>query len=205
MIRLVNRASMLGNSIAALPLAAALSSILEQQRAVHGKPTTAHKKRTQHSRRWWLQTKARKLTATPHEECRDRPHFPAFHEDVDRVLVVPPDSCCFNCKKGIDKEDIHSFVWVPSGNAAAPGPMGYFFHFKCFKCWKCKMRLHHNRFYSKDGESWCIGCALGKEPSIPTRRWHSSYVNTHFSGSRLTGHFFPRHKSQMEFLFNPNE
>jgi hypothetical protein len=198
MLRLANRSS----PSAALCTSAALVS---QLRSVHGKPTTAHKKRTQHSHRWWLQSKSPRLTAAPHAELRDRPQFPGYHEDVDRPLVVPDDACCFNCKKAISKPDISTYVWVPSGNAAAPTKMGYFFHFTCFKCAKCKMRLFHNRFYSKDGQAWCMSCAIGRSPSIPTRRWHTSFVNTHFTGSRQSGHFFPRHKSQMEFLYNPEE
>ncbi|AAZ11732.1 LIM domain containing protein, putative [Trypanosoma equiperdum] len=177
---------------------------LVQCRAMHGKPTQSHKVRTQHSRRWWTQSKARHLTAMPHDECKSRPHFPAYNEDVDRPMVVPPDAICFNCDKPIDAGDVNSYVWIPAGNATVPTPQGYFFHFGCFKCNRCKYRLGHNKFYSKDGKAWCIPCALGRDVRVPTRRWHTSYVNTHRTGSRLTGHFFPRHSHQMEFLFDPN-
>lgn len=174
-------------------------------RMLHGKPTQGHKVRTQHSRRWWLQSKARHLTAMPHEEARSRPHFPSYNEDVDKPMVVPDDACCFNCTKPIDSDNVNSYVWVPAGNARVPTSQGYFFHFHCFKCWRCHFRLMHNQFYSKDGKAWCISCALGRDIRVPSRRWHTSYVNTHRTGSRLTGEFFPRQRSQMEFLFNPDE
>lgn len=172
---------------------------------MHGKPSSGHKVRTQHSRRWWVQSKARHLSAIPHEEARSRPHFPAYTEDVDKPMLVPDGACCFNCDKEIDADEIGSYVWVPSGNARIPTTQGYFFHFKCFKCWSCKHRILHNQFYSKDGRAWCLSCALGREVRVPTRRWHTSYINTHRTGSRLTGQFFPRHKHQMELVFNPKE
>lgn len=173
-------------------------------RGMHGKPSQGHKVRTQHSRRWWMQSKARHLTAIPHEEARSRPHFPAYNEDVDRPMVVPEDACCFNCNKAIESEDSGSFVWVPSGNACVPTKQGYFFHYHCFKCWNCKLRIMHNQFYSKDGKAWCLACAMGRDVRVPTRRWHTSFVNTHRTGSRMSGHFFPRHRHQMEFVFDPD-
>ncbi|CAD2218282.1 hypothetical protein AGDE_10942 [Angomonas deanei] len=184
--------------VAALPLCVSA-------RFVHGKPASAHKVRTQHSRRWWMQSKAHHLSAVPHEEAMSRPHFPAYSEDVDRPMVVPKDACCFNCDKPIERDEVNSYVWVPSGNARVPTKEGYFFHFKCFKCHHCKLRIMHNQFYSKDGRAWCLPCALGREVRVPTRRWHTSFVNTHRTGSRMTGQFFPRHSHQMEFLFNPKE
>lgn len=184
---------------------ASFFALHEISRGMHGKPTQGHKVRTQHSRRWWLQSKARHLSAIPHEEARSRPHFPAYNEDVDAPMVVPEDACCFNCDKAIEKDNVNSYVWVPAGNARVPTAQGYFFHFHCFQCWNCHLRLMHNQFFSKDGRAWCISCALGREIKIPTRRWHTSFVNTHRTGSRLTGQFFPRHRHQMEFLFNPEE
>lgn len=175
------------------------------QRSLHGKPTQGHKVRTQHTRLWWRQSKARHLTAMPHEEARSRPHFPSYHEDVDQPMIVPEGACCFNCDQAIDAENINSYVWVPAGNARKPTPQGYFFHFKCFTCFKCHFRLRHNQFYSKDGRAWCVSCALGREVKCPSRRWHSSYVNTYNTGSRMTGQFFPRHRRDMEFLFNPEQ
>ncbi|ESL12227.1 hypothetical protein TRSC58_00009 [Trypanosoma rangeli SC58] len=187
------------------PVFLATAALQTALREMHGKPTQSHKVRTQHSRRWWTQSKARHLTAMPHDECRSRPHFPAYNEDVDRPMLVPAGVTCFNCEQPIDDSDVNSYVWVPAGNATVPTPQGYFFHFKCFKCWKCKYRLIHNKFYSKDGKAWCISCALGRDIRVPTRRWHTSYVNTHRTGSRMSGHFFPRHKHQMAFLLDPNE
>lgn len=195
--------SSLPSSSSSPPLACA--ALCEISRALHGKPTQGHKVRTQHSRRWWLQSKARHLSAIPHEEARSRPHFPGYNEDVDRPLVVPQDACCFNCDKPIESDNINSYVWVPAGNAKVPTSQGYFFHFHCFQCWNCHLRLIHNQFFSKDGRAWCISCALGREVKIPSRRWHTSFVNTHRTGSRLTGEFFPRYRHQMEFLFNPKE
>ena len=49
----------------------------------------------------------------------------------------------------------------------------------------------------------CVGCAIGNQVKYPTRRWHTSFVASSRFNSRMTGHMFPRHKSQMEFLFNP--
>lgn len=181
-------------------------ALATQIRHVHGKPTTAHKKRTQHSRQWWLKAKARHLTARPHEEAPTRPHFAGYSEDVDRPMVVPQDASCFNCKKKVDTQtSYHNYVWIPAGNATIPTQQGYVFHKDCFKCWNCKFRIHHNKFYSKHGEAWCLECALGKEKKFPTRRWHTSFVNSDRTGSRMAGHFFPRHKHQVEFLFNPEE
>eukprot|EP00796_Vickermania_ingenoplastis_P011623 gene11623-8011_t len=182
-----------------------MSAMVLSCRALHGKPTQGHKVRTQHTMRWWRQSKARHLTAMPHEEALSRPHFPGYNEDVDAPMVVPSDACCFNCDGAIDADNINSYVWIPAGNARLPTRQGYFFHFHCFKCDRCKMRLMHNQFYSQDGRALCIACALGRDIRVPTRRWHTSFVNTHRTGSRLTGSFFPRHRSQMEFALNPNE
>ncbi|AYU80824.1 conserved hypothetical protein [Leishmania infantum JPCM5] len=193
------------SSAAITVMAASTAALAVPCRAMHGKPASGHKVRTQHSRRWWMQSKAHHLTAVPHEEARSRPHFPAYTEDVDQPMVVPDGACCFNCDKPIDGDDINSYVWVPSGNARVPTAQGYFFHVKCFKCWNCKYRIIHNQFYSKDRRAWCLSCALGRDIRVPTRRWHTSYVNTHRTGSRLTGQFFPRHRHQMEFLFSPKE
>lgn len=181
------------------------SPLLLCRRGLHGKPTQGHKVRTQHTRRWWLQSKARHLTAMPHEEARSRPHFPSYSEDVDAPMIVPAEATCFNCDKAIDSDNINSYVWVPSGNARVPTTQGYFFHFPCFSCHRCGLRLLHNQFYSREGRAWCLSCALGRDVRVPTRRWHTSYVNTHRTGSRMTGEFFPRHKSQWEFLFDPTK
>ena len=180
-------------------------ALLTSMCLMHGKPTTAHKKRTQHNRTWWHKSKARHLTAIPLDSALSRPHFASFNEDVDRPMVVPKDACCLNCTKPIDGDDQYSYVWVPSGNAKVPTTQGYFFHQTCFKCWNCRYRLHHNQFYTKNGKAWCLACALGRETKVPTRRWHTSFVNSHREGSRLSGHFFPRYAHQMEFLFNPEE
>lgn len=174
-------------------------------RDVHGKPTTAAKVRTSHSRSWWNKSKARHLTATPHDETAHRPHYRGYHEDVDRPMVMPKECSCFNCKKPIDQTTRLNYVWIPAGNATVPTKQGYFFHLNCFKCWKCKLRLIHNKFYSKDNQAWCLECALGRVRAIPTRRWHTSFVNADRTDSRKTGHFFPRHKHQLEFTYNPEE
>lgn len=182
------------------------SALTVQQRFVHGKPATSHKKRTQHTRQWWNQAKARHLTARPHDESPIKPHFPAYSEDVDAPMIVPRDAACFNCKKRVDTEKgVSHYVWIPSGNARYPTPQGYVFHMDCFKCWSCKTRMHHNKFFSKNDRAWCLDCAVGREKGVPTRRWHSPFVNGDRTSSRVSGAFFPRHKHQIEFLFNPEE
>lgn len=181
-------------------------ALVLQTQGMHGKPTTSHKKRTQHSRQWWLQAKAHHLTARPHDEAPTRPHFNHHNEDVDNPMIVPKDSACFNCKKRVDpSQGTGTYVWIPAGNARYPTPQGYMFHFDCFKCWNCKLRIHHNKFFSKSDHAWCVDCALGRDKRIPTRRWHSPFVNADRTSSRMTGSFFPRHKHQIEFLFNPEE
>ncbi|CCD12761.1 unnamed protein product [Trypanosoma congolense IL3000] len=151
------------------PLACALVTVTHI-RSMHGKPTQSHKVRTQHSRRWWTQSKARHLTAMPHDECKSRPHFPSYNEDVDRPMVVPDEVMCFNCVKPINGSDINSYVWIPAGNATVPTSQGYFFHFECFKCWRCKCRSMHNMLYSKDGKVLCVSCALGRDLRVPSLR-----------------------------------
>lgn len=189
----------------AVAATAGMSALVTHTRGLHGKPTSGSKKRTQHTTLWWRQAKARHLTAKPHIDAPMRPHFDAYNEDVDRPMVVPKDATCFNCKKGIEAEATASYVWIPAGNATVPTRQGYFFHKDCFKCWNCRMRIMHNKFYSKDNCAWCIECALGRERAVPTRRWHTSFVNAHRTASRMTGHSFPRHQHQLEFLFNPEE
>ena len=175
------------------------------QTLMHGKPTSSHKRRTQHSRTWWRQARANHLNAKPIEERSTKPHFPAYDEAVDRPFIIPQNPTCFQTKKPINVDEPNSYVWVPAGNAAQPTPAGYFFNFKDFKCAKCKFRFYHNTFYSINDEAWCVACALGRQSRYPTRRWHTSYVNSHRTGSRLAGHSFPRHKHQIEFLFDPEK
>ena len=171
---------------------------------MYGKPYHSHKKRMQHSTKWFMNAKARYLTALPHELASTRPHFADFAQNVDRPSVPPTNPLCMNCAKPVDTSVRYSYVWVPSGDAKKPTPSGYFFHFHCFRCAKCGYRFYHNQFFSKDDHAWCIHCALGHDVRVPTRRWHTSYVSSEEYGSKMVGHKFPRFKHQLEFLADPN-
>jgi hypothetical protein len=168
----------------------------------------SHKKRTQHSEKWWRQTRAGYLTDRTLEENWDRPSFPGFSENVDRPYVAPAECPCTQCNKHIDVATVghNMYVWVPSGNATLPTPMGYFFHIDCFKCKQCGFRFHHNKFYSTDDGrgAICMNCAMGKQLTYPRVRWHTSMVSPNRLGSRPTGHQFPRWAHQTEFLYDPN-
>ena len=175
---------------------------------IHGKNTARRPIRTAHSTAWWKKSKANLLTAKTIEEAPAKPGFAHFTEEVDRPHVIPSEATCFQCSKAVDADgaDTMDYLWVPSGNAAAPTSAGYFFHAKCFKCAKCKFRFHHNKFYSLDNRAVCIECALGRPPAYPYRWWHGNRdcITLGRTSSRMAGRNFPRHNHQMEFLFDPN-
>jgi hypothetical protein len=168
-------------------------------------PVQGHKRRTYHGARWWLKaTGEGTLSAKEIDQKSSRPGMSNFPEEVDRPYVVPDGCTCFQCKKGIDKDAVrHTYVWVPSGNAAVPTKAGYFFHHGCFRCQKCKMRLFGNKFYSQDDQALCVPCALGRHVELPMRWWHTPRVGPGRSSSRRSGHEFPRHKKQVEFTYDP--
>ena len=205
-----------GASTVSTPAAASSSSITacggaccnglaEQRRGMHG-PTTNNTVRSQHNKNWLARTKNHMITGRDSINTSDRPGFPGFAEDVDRPMVMPDVANCFVCKADMHaKSSMNDFVWIPSGNAATPGPQGYFFCKGCFRCAKCKFRFIHNKFYTVKGEAVCIRCALGREVLVPSRRWHTSFVGGFNKSSRITGQSFPRYQHQLEFLYSPEK
>jgi hypothetical protein len=177
----------------------------------HQKNTARRPRRTAHTEKWYRQSKASFLTAKTTNELRTKPAFPHFTEEVDKPFVMPAtaaETVCFNCKSEIEHErrDRESYVWIPSGNAKAPTSAGYFFHTRCFRCDKCGFRFHHNKFFSQDNKAICMTCALGRQSQYPYRWWHGSdnTVTRGRTASRMTGHMFPRHQHQTEFLHDPD-
>jgi hypothetical protein len=164
-----------------------------------------HKVRTFHGAKWWLKATGEGRLSAKEIDMKDmRPGFADFAREVDRPFVVPHDATCFNCKKGVKQDaDPNTYVWAPSGNAAVPTKAGYFFHTNCFRCHKCHLRLFGNKFYSQDDRAYCVPCALGKTPEMPMRWWHQPRVGPGRYNSRMTGHEFPRHKKQIEFIYDP--
>lgn len=164
--------------------------------------TTRHKLRTAHNVKWWT-TRPTPLSSKRHEERPIYPKYPAFNEEVDRPPALPKNAECMNCKKAINPDVPYSYVWIPSGNAMVPTTSGYFFHYECFRCSKCGFRFFYNKFCSHGGRAVCPDCSIGRHRAYPTRRWHVSYVESERFNSRFSGHQFPRHKSQIDFLNNP--
>jgi hypothetical protein len=174
---------------------------------MHPKKTAGHRKRTNHTERWYRKAKPSPLSAKTFDELPDRPSFPEFAEEVDRPHVPPPAPTCFQSKKPIDMEFEHALqhIWVPSGDAKQPTAAGYFFHKTEFACAKCRFRFYNNRFYSQDGKALCINCALGRPPAYPYRFWHphSMTVTPGRLASRVASRQFPRHPHHTEFLNDP--
>lgn len=174
---------------------------------VYGKPNNSHSKRKWHSVRSWEIEKGNWLTATPRDHCLIGPNYPAFPEDVDKIMTIPEGKPCLQCCKTVDTEHENEYVWMPSGDAVVPAKHGYLFHRSCFRCYRCGYRFYLSKFATKDGKAHCISCALGKydEGFQPMKLWHSPTVEPGLRGSRRVGRFFPRHAHQMQFIHDPDE
>lgn len=200
-----NRTAAAAAALGLPQLTPSTSAIECQARGMHGKPTRKTKVRTKHSNKWFMQSKSHTLTSLAAHQLPSAPTVPNFPEDIDRPAVVPEGASCMHCGKNHSSDNPHKMVWVQSGNAAVPTKAGYFFCVECFRCHKCGFRFFNNVFHTVNGKAWCMGCVQGKPIVYPTRNWHTPFVNTYNTASRMTGHKFPRHAHQQEFLFNPNE
>lgn len=165
-----------------------------------------HKVRTRHGDRYFLRAASdSRLSAKEIDTRNIQPQFGGFSYEVDKPYKLPAAGCsCFNCKKPVDTDAAEdTYLWIPSGDSTAPSESGYFFHRNCFRCHTCKFRIFGNKFFSHNGHAHCLRCALGKPIEVPNRWWHLPRIGAGRYDSRRTGHEFPRHKKQIDFLYDP--
>ena len=161
-------------------------------------------KRTHHNIVQWEKDKGNFLTYLPRDRLPTLPNFIAHPQRVEDPLLVPQNECCFNCKKAVDTTCDEDYILIPSGNARKPTKQGYLFHVNCFRCTKCRFSFENHRFYSKDDRAICLECAMGRHKSPPRVDWHIPSIQRGHYSSRRTGHMFPRHQEQMDFICDPD-